>query len=382
MEKRFNKSIDVIICCYKENFNIIKETILAATKINYDNYKIYVADDNNNQLVKDLCSDIGITYICRKINTFGKSGNLNNALKYMSSEFVIVLDADQKVTTNIITTLTSYLKPGIDMITAPQIFDDLTKNDRFQNSYHWFFFSLQKILSKRGNCFCVGTNYVVRRKALEKINYYVKGYITEDVQTGINLLKNGNIVFCPEIVATGKSPQTLNESINLHCRWTLGSFKFAVNSIVSKNIFQMNFKQNIILILISLFFFQPLLWILNIIYSKKILNKKLNFCIRKILIIFTLKLNLFRTLITEIYFYSYYQILFSFNYVFRNKTLYQKRNNKKHILFPMITMYFTYRYNYSIANMAYLSIIYIELFTKFNFNNYLKILIIFNTSLI
>ena len=89
-------SVDVLICTYNEQINLLSKTILAATKLDYpkEKLKIYVLDDGNRQELKDFCYECGVNYITRSTNENAKAGNINNALKQIGGELFTVLDAD------------------------------------------------------------------------------------------------------------------------------------------------------------------------------------------------------------------------------------------------------------------------------------------------
>jgi cellulose synthase/poly-beta-1,6-N-acetylglucosamine synthase-like glycosyltransferase len=81
-------SIDILIPCYNEDEDLIKNTLLNAIDIDYPKelYNIYLLDDSKRESLKIICDEIGINYITRHVNRCQKSGNLNDFLKSFKSE--------------------------------------------------------------------------------------------------------------------------------------------------------------------------------------------------------------------------------------------------------------------------------------------------------
>ena len=89
--------VDVFICTYNEDLQLLEKTITAAANLNYpkNKFSVYVLDDGNRSKLKDLClNSYHVNYISREKNIHAKAGNINNALLQTSGELFTVLDAD------------------------------------------------------------------------------------------------------------------------------------------------------------------------------------------------------------------------------------------------------------------------------------------------
>jgi cellulose synthase (UDP-forming) len=91
--------VDVLICTYNEDEEILERTIIGALHIDYPNYRVWVCDDGRRETLKQLCEQHGCGYITRKDNAHAKAGNINNALRHLAilpekPEFIAILDAD------------------------------------------------------------------------------------------------------------------------------------------------------------------------------------------------------------------------------------------------------------------------------------------------
>ena len=91
--------VDVLICTYNEDKEILEPTILGALAMNYKNYRIGVCDDGRRPWLRELCEQHAVGYLTRSDNLHAKAGNINAALNVFASldekpDFVAVLDAD------------------------------------------------------------------------------------------------------------------------------------------------------------------------------------------------------------------------------------------------------------------------------------------------
>src|SRR6185503_9069628 len=57
--------VDVLICTYNEDENILEQTIVGATAMEYANFGVWVCDDGRRPWLKALCDKLGCGYITR-----------------------------------------------------------------------------------------------------------------------------------------------------------------------------------------------------------------------------------------------------------------------------------------------------------------------------
>ena len=65
---------------------------------------IYICDDGNRKVIKELAERTNINYITRLTNKNAKAGNYNNALQIINSPYVATFDADMAPTPNFLLT--------------------------------------------------------------------------------------------------------------------------------------------------------------------------------------------------------------------------------------------------------------------------------------
>ena len=87
-------SVSIIIPTLNEDVDIVGKTIRAALMINYPKKQVFVLDDGNRPTIKGIAERVGAVYINREGNQGAKAGNINNALKQITSDLILVFDAD------------------------------------------------------------------------------------------------------------------------------------------------------------------------------------------------------------------------------------------------------------------------------------------------
>ena len=88
-----SKKVAVLVPVVNEDLAIVKNTIESLQAL-YGQKEIYLLDDGRKEATKAFAAQMNVRYITRENNEFFKAGNLNNGLRFVSEEFVIVVDAD------------------------------------------------------------------------------------------------------------------------------------------------------------------------------------------------------------------------------------------------------------------------------------------------
>ena len=73
--------IDVLICSYNEEREILERTIVGALAMDYPNFRVWMLDDSRRDWLKTLCAELGCRYLSRSDNAHAKAGNINHALE-------------------------------------------------------------------------------------------------------------------------------------------------------------------------------------------------------------------------------------------------------------------------------------------------------------
>ncbi len=238
----------MLICVCGEPTEIIRQTILAAKrtadvytkKINPQRKpRVVVLNDGkvarkeNWREILELCRELNIQHIARKIPGGFKAGNINNALTKLQTKdprntIDIVLDADYAALPKFLTEITKpFVSDTIDFIQTPQRYrNEKTWIAKAANAHQINFFQYYCESKADDNAlFLCGTNFAVRREALNAVNGMDARFITEDYATAIKMhLAGKRGGFIKEPLAKGIAPATLKDYFNQQRRWAKGTF--------------------------------------------------------------------------------------------------------------------------------------------------------------
>lgn len=241
--------INVFICVCGEPAEIVESTIKGALKakqyyietVNPINHpKIIILNDgrvagkDNWKSIEALCQRLGVSHIARANPGGFKAGNINNGITSISTDdpektVDLIFDADMRARKDCYTELVRPLSNhSIDFVQSPQRY----KNDnnswvaQASGAHQIFFFDYVCPAKAKDNAlFLCGTNFAIRRTALEKIGGIDEEFITEDYATSIKLHSIGlRGVLQPKVLAIGLAPNNLKEYFNQQTRWSKGSF--------------------------------------------------------------------------------------------------------------------------------------------------------------
>ncbi|HUQ98378.1 MAG TPA: glycosyltransferase [Gemmatimonadaceae bacterium] len=227
-------SVDVFITNYDEPLEVLRRTAIGARAIKYP-HKTWMLDDGKREEVKAMAEALGIGYIRREGNASAKAGNLNNALKVTTGEFILQLDADHVPLPNILHRLLGYFEDEkVAFVQSPQDFyntDSFTHVINEEGRSLWeenriFFSLLQPGKDSWNAAFFCGSCGVLRRKAFDDIGGFSTRTITEDMETSIVLHGRGwKSVYHGETLAYGLAPSSAFAYHVQRLRWGQGSMQ-------------------------------------------------------------------------------------------------------------------------------------------------------------
>ncbi|MCX7081380.1 MAG: UDP-forming cellulose synthase catalytic subunit [Pseudomonas sp.] len=226
--------VDVFIPSYNETLDIVKVTIFAAQAIDWpkDKLRVHVLDDGRRDDFRDFCEQIGVGYIVRDNNRHAKAGNLNEALKVTSGEYIAIFDADHVPTRSFLQVCIGwFLKdPELAMLQTPHFFfspDPFEKNlNTFRsvpNEGELFYGLVQDGNDLWNATFFCGSCAVIRRGPLLEIGGVAVETVTEDAHTALKLNRAGyNTAYLAIPQAAGLATESLSRHISQRIRWARG----------------------------------------------------------------------------------------------------------------------------------------------------------------
>lgn len=227
-------TVDVYIPTYNESLDVVRDTVLAATNLDYpqDKLKIYLLDDGRRPEFGAFASAVGVGYITRNDNKHAKAGNLNNAMKLTNGELICVFDCDHITTRAFLqATVGAFLKdPNLALIQTPHHFyspdpfeRNLAGSEEVPHEGALFYGPVQKGNDYWNATFFCGSCAVIRRKALESTGGFAVETVTEDAHTALRLQRKGwSTAYLGLPLASGLATERLALHIIQRGRWCRG----------------------------------------------------------------------------------------------------------------------------------------------------------------
>lgn len=227
-------TVDVLIPTYNEPLSVVKVSVMAATLMDWPagKLKVYILDDGRREEFKAFAKEIGVGYIAREDNRHAKAGNLNNAFKYISGEYVAVFDCDHIPTRSFLqVTMGGFLEdPKLALVQTPHHF---LSPDPFERNLGTFrevpnegalFYGLVQDGNDLWNAsFFCGSCAVLKRSALDEIGGIATETVTEDAHTSLKLHRKGyNSAYLNITQAAGLATETLSAHVRQRMRWARG----------------------------------------------------------------------------------------------------------------------------------------------------------------
>lgn len=227
-------SVDIYICTYNEEPEMLRKTILGTEAIAYP-HTTYVCDDGRREEVAALAQELGVEYLARPDNQHAKAGNINHALPRTKGDFIAILDADHVPLPDFLDRMLGYFEdPGVAFVQSPQTFynlDAVEEDVDYDSGSHWneaeiFFHLILPGKNHWNSVYFCGTGGIIRRTALEQIGGFATETITEDIHTALKMHQLGwKSVYVAEHLASGQAAGDLPSYHVQRTRWALGNLR-------------------------------------------------------------------------------------------------------------------------------------------------------------
>lgn len=285
-------TVSILIPAHNEQL-VIENTLQAMINLNYpkDKLEVIPINDNSSDETGFIVDEYAKLYpFIKPLHTKpptggkGKSGALNQGLKFSTGEVIVVYDADNTPEPEAIYNLVIGLNNDKKAAAVVGKFRVLNANEnlltRFINietltfqwlaqAGRWHWFKMTTI---------PGTNFAIRRSVIEELGGWDEKAISEDTELSFRVYNAGyHIRFFPAAITWEQEPETLKVWWKQRMRWAQGNeyviFKFLsqfrkLNSKVRIDLFYFLFTY--------LFFFggilvSHLIFILNLIFDLELL---------------------------------------------------------------------------------------------------------------
>lgn len=229
--------IDVLICTYNEDRDVLEPTILGALAMDYCDFRVWVCDDGKRSWLEQFCNANRVGYLTRDDNSHAKAGNINSALHQLSRQkqppdFVAILDADFVPMHDFLKRTASLMREDdVAVVQTPQHFvnPDPVQNNLgvarvWPDEQRFFFDTMMACRDAWGVAFCCGTSSLIRFSVLMQIGGFPTDSVTEDYLLSLRLQECGfRTIYLNEVLSLGLAPESLKEYYGQRSRWCLGA---------------------------------------------------------------------------------------------------------------------------------------------------------------
>ncbi|MEV6601482.1 glycosyltransferase family 2 protein [Actinoplanes sp. NPDC051346] len=221
-------SIDVFITAYGEAPDLVHTTLRAARDMTLA-HTTWVLDDGDSDVLRDICADEKVGYLRRDGGLHAKAGNVNAALARTTGEFVVILDADHVPEPNFLLEIVAHFEdPDVAFVQSPQSYTNQANlvSTGTSEAQRIFYELVCPGKNHFNAAFCVGTNVMFRRAALDEIGGIATGSNSEDIWTSLELHRRGwKSIYVPQVLARGLAPADVTSYLKQQFRWACGGFE-------------------------------------------------------------------------------------------------------------------------------------------------------------
>jgi len=221
-------TVDVFITVYGEDLAIIRRTVEAAVAM-HGKHRTWVLDDGKSDDVQELAAQAGARYVRRLSSGGAKAGNVNHALTLAKGDYFAIFDADfVPAPTFLVETVPFFVDKQVAFVQTPQTYGNLHTTVARGAAYMQavFYRFIQPGRNRFNAAFCVGTNVIFSRAAIDDVGGIYTDSKSEDVWTSLMLHERGwRTVFIPTVLAVGDAPETVEAYSKQQLRWATGGFE-------------------------------------------------------------------------------------------------------------------------------------------------------------
>ena len=227
--------ISIQVPAYNEPPELLRETLVALDRLQWDHYEVLVIDNNTKdeavwRPVEQLCRQLGPHFRFFHVDPLpgAKAGALNHAWQFMDprAEFVFVVDADYVVEPDALRRAAAYLTADdIALVQFPQDYRNIGRgNTGLALDFKHFFAGYMNMANHLGCVPSTGTLSLIRVSALRAVGGFDTTVVTEDAEIGFRLNVAGyRSLYANEVIGRGLMPHDLESLKKQRWRWAFGN---------------------------------------------------------------------------------------------------------------------------------------------------------------
>ncbi|MCA9901556.1 MAG: glycosyltransferase [Ardenticatenaceae bacterium] len=228
-----DKTVDVFLTACGEPPELVERALLAAVNMR-GSHQTWLLDDGDDPRLAQLAQRLGAGYLVRNGRNDAKAGNVNAALAKTSGDIVVIFDIDHAPRPDFLERTLGYFRfPRVGFVQVMLTFENQADGwvaaaaaDSTLDFYNPTSIGSDGLQSTT----LIGSNAIIRRKALEEIGGYKPG-LAEDLATSIALHAAGwRSAYVPEPLAPGYAPPDLPAWFTQQLKWARGVFELLLTA--------------------------------------------------------------------------------------------------------------------------------------------------------
>lgn len=225
--------VAILVAARHEPKEVLESTFITLKNMNYSNKHLYFLDDSSEEKYKreaeELCKAYGFSLFRRSDRHGAKAGIINDCLKTLAEDYIVIFDADQNPMPEFLNALVPIMERDkkLAFIQTPQFYSNIessrvARGSAFQQAVFYEYICEGK--GSGGAMFCCGTNVIFRRKALAEVGGLDEATVTEDFATSIKFhVKGWESLYYNHVSAFGMGPEDLEGYFKQQFRWATGT---------------------------------------------------------------------------------------------------------------------------------------------------------------
>ena len=243
----FRGTVDVFLTVCAEPLPLIRRALESITAMR-GTFTTWVLDDADQAEVRALARECGAQYRTREGREHYKAGNVNAALPHSEGDVIAFFDVDHAPKQEFLeSTLGHFADPDVGfvqvMVTFRNEAESWVARAASESAYDYYNPTCMGA-DQMGAVSLIGSNAVVRRRALENIGGYHPG-LAEDLATSLALHAEGwRSVYVREPLAPGLAPADLRCWFTQQFKWSRGVFELLLTA-YPRLFFRMTWRQRL-----------------------------------------------------------------------------------------------------------------------------------------
>ncbi|MEM9773005.1 MAG: cellulose synthase catalytic subunit [Chloroflexota bacterium] len=231
--KENNLTVDVFVTSCGEDHNLIEKSLSAACKMKGP-HVTWLLDDLGDPSLETIAANLGAKYLSRTSQEDAKAGNVNAALTKTGGDIIAIFDIDHVPHKDFLErTIRHFTDPEVGFVQVMPTFSNSNESwvaGAAAETSLDFYNPTSKGMDGFRSVTKMGTNSLIRRKALESIGGYQPG-LAEDLATSLKLHGDGwQSIYVAEPLAPGLVPADLEAWFTQQLKWSRGVFELLITS--------------------------------------------------------------------------------------------------------------------------------------------------------